>query len=238
MAAPRPWTVLAHEPIARLEENLWAVAGSLPRGGMNRRMSIVRLSDGRLVFHNAVPLEEPAMRDVEAFGRPAVLLVPNGLHRLDLHAWKRRYPQLAVICPRPARDRVARVVPVDGGWDALPRDPALEAVPLEGSKTGEAALVARSEGGGRASLLFGDTVMNIPHRGGAEGLLLRLLGSSGEAKVTRIARLLTVIDRAALASALDRLAATPGLVRLVPSHGELVTEDAPAVLRRVAAGLR
>jgi hypothetical protein len=238
MASPRPWTVLPHEPIARLEENLWAVSGSLPRGGMNRRMSIVRLGDGRLVLHNAVPLEEPAMRELEAFGRPACLVVPNGLHRLDLHAWKARYPALAVVAPAPARRRVEEIVPVDGGLELLPGDPALSAEPLEGSKVGEAALLVRSGGGARATLLFGDTVMNIPHRGGVEGLVLRLLGSSGGPKVTRIARMFTVADRAALAGALERLAATPGLVRLVPSHGEIVAADAPGVLRRVAAGLR
>src|SRR5689334_4092764 len=214
MAAPRPWTVLPHDPIQKLEENLWTVAGRLPRGPMNRRMSVVRLADGGLLFHNAIPLEERAMAEVEAFGRPAILVVPNGFHRLDLHAFRARYPALRVLCPAPARARVAAVTPVDGGWEALPRDPGVEAVPLDGSRWGEAALVVRSAGA-RASVLFGDTVMNIPHRPGVGGLVLRLVGSSGGAKVTRIARLLTVRDAGALAAALERLAATPGLARLV-----------------------
>jgi hypothetical protein len=34
------------------------------------------------------------------------------------------------------------------------------------------------------------------------------------------------------------LAATPGLVRLVPSHGAIVSERAAEVLREVAARLR
>jgi hypothetical protein len=126
---------------------------------------------------------------------------------------------------------------VDGAWDLLPRDGALEAVPLAGSRAGEAALVVRSGGGARASLLFGDTVMNLPHRPGLEGLLLRLLGSSGGPTVTRIARLFTVRDPRLLARALERLAATPGLVRLVPSHGDVVEVDAAGALRRVATAL-
>src|SRR5690349_21746025 len=114
MANPRPWTVLPHEPFEKLEDNLWTVAGRLPHGSMNRRMSAVRLGDGRLVLHNAVPLAEPAMRELEAFGTPSLLVVPNGFHRLDVHAWKERYPRLTVVCPPPSRLRVARAVAVDG----------------------------------------------------------------------------------------------------------------------------
>jgi hypothetical protein len=237
MAAPRPWTVLPHDPIQRLEENLWAVAGRLPRGPLNRRMSIVRLADGGLVFHNAVPLEESAMREVERFGRPAFLIVPNGFHRLDVHAWKARYPSLAVVCPPEQRARVAQKVAVDGGWERLPRGPALETVRLEGSRIGEAALLVRSGGGARASLVFGDTLFNVPHQPGVGGLILRLVGSSGGPKVTFIGRLFTVRDARALASHLERLASTPGLGRLVPSHGDVVESEAPVVLRAVAARL-
>jgi hypothetical protein len=135
------------------------------------------------------------------------------------------------------RRRVEQIVPVDGGWEVLPRDRGLEPIPLGGSRWGEAALIVRSAGGARASLLFGDAVMNLPHQPGLGGLALRLIGSTGGAMVTPLTRLVTVSDAHALAAALERLAATPGLVRLVPSHGDLVEEDAPGVLRAVAARL-
>lgn len=235
MTAPRPWIVLPHDPIEKLEENLWLVDGALPSGHMRRRMSIARLGDGRLAFHNAVPLDEPAMREIEAWGEPAILLVPNGLHRLDIHAWKARYPRLRVLCPTLAAARVRQVIPVDGHWDALPADPGFRAEPIEGSKAGEAVFIAEREG--RASLLFGDTVMNIPHLPGFDGFLFRLLGSTGGPRVTFIARLLMVADRRAVRAHLLRLAELPGLARLVPSHGQVVDHDAPSVLRGVAERL-
>ena len=234
MAKPRPWTVLPHEPFEKLEENLWTVAGRLPHASMNRRMSVVRLDGGRLVLHNAVPLAEPAMRELEAFGAPAVLVVPNGFHRLDVHAWKERYPRLSVICPPQSRLRVSRVVAVDGGWELLPRDPALEAIPIAAVRSGEAALVVRSAGGARASLLFGDTFMNIPHQRGLGGLVLRTFGSSGGPKVTAMAQFFTIRNRGATAGALLELAMTPGLVRLVPSHGNIVDHEPKDVLDAVA----
>ncbi len=234
MAKPRPWTVLPHEPFAKLEDNLWTVAGRLQHGSMNRRMSVVRLADGRLVLHNALPLAEPAMRELEAFGAPAVLVIPNGFHRLDVHAWKERYPSLCVICPPESRLRVSRVVAVDGGWELLPADPALEAIPIRAVRSGEAALVVRSAGGTRASLLFGDIFMNIPHRRGLSGFVLRTFGSSGGPKVAAMTELFTIRDRGATAGALLELALTPGLVRLVPSHGDIVDRDPKDVLDAVA----
>jgi hypothetical protein len=204
---------------------------------MNRRMAIVRLADGRLVFHNAVPLDEGSMQALAEWGRPAFLIVPTRFHRLDVHAFRERHRGLTVVCPDPARSHVEKKVAVDGGVALMPQDPALEVAALEGSRWNEWVLRVRSPGG-RVTLVFGDAVMNIPHRPGLEGLVLRLLGSSGGPKVTRMARLFSVADRGALAAHLERLATTPGLVRLLVSHGEDVTVDAPGVLARVAAALR
>jgi hypothetical protein len=235
MGTPRRWTVLPHDPIERLEDNLWAVEGALPRIALRRRMSIVRLGDGRLVFHNAVPLREPDMRAIEAWGRPSILLVPNGHHRLDIHAWKSRFPQVAVLCPAPVRRRVSEAVALTGTFAELPRDPALVPEPLAGTRTGEVAFAVRS--GARVSLLFGDAVFNVPHRGGAGGLVLRLLRSSGGPRVTPLFRRFVVSDPGALAASLERLSELPGLARLVPSHGAIVSRGAPEVLRAVALNL-
>ena len=55
-----------------------------PRGtGMDRRMSIIRLGDGRLVFHNAIPLDDHALAQVIAWGKPSILIVPMHLHATD-----------------------------------------------------------------------------------------------------------------------------------------------------------
>jgi len=235
MAPPRPWTVLRHGPVEALDENLWHVTSVLPRGPMDRRMTIARRADGRLLFHNAVPLDEPAMKALEARGEPAFLLVPNGFHRLDIHAWKARYPRCQVVAPPGSAAAVAKVLPVDLTADALPPDPTLEVQVLDGVRAREVVLVARGPKG--ASLVFGDAVMNVPDLPGAAGLLLRLLGTSGGPKVTRIARMLLVDDRDALAAHLARLAELPGLARLVPSHGPVVAARAPEVLRDVARRL-
>ncbi len=235
MAPPRPWTVLPHDPVVTHEDNLKSVTGTLPRGSMNRVMTIARLSDGRLAFHNAVPLEEPAMKALEAWGEPTFLLVPNGYHRLDIHAFKVRYPKLKLLCPAEVAKKVGEVAAVDGNFADFPKDRDVELITLRGGKIGEAVLLVRS--GAKTSLAFGDAVMNLPKLPGFEGFVLGLLGSTGKPKVTTIAKLAVVKDKAAMRAHLQDFAAMPGVTRLIPSHGAVIEGNGAQVLGQVAAEL-
>src|SRR5688572_694250 len=115
------WTVLPHEPIEKHSQNLWSVSGKMP-GGNQRRMTIAKRADGKLVIHNAIALNDDEMREVEAFGKPGYLVVPNGFHRMDALIYKQRYPELDVLCPQSARTKVSQLVPVAGHMNELPKD--------------------------------------------------------------------------------------------------------------------
>lgn len=234
----RPWTVLPHGPLEKLEPNLWAIEGTLrmPAGELPRRMCIARLGGGQLLLMNGIPLREEAMREVEAFGKPAFLLVPNGYHRLDIAAYKQRYPRLRVLAGEGSRKRIEKKVPVEGSWNDAPRDPDVSVESLGGTKVDEAVVSVRSDG--RVSLcFFGDALMNVPRAPGLGGLVFRLLGSTGRPGVTPIARWFIVGDRAIFREHLLRLARRPGLRRLIPCHGGIVDDDAAAVLRGIAEEL-
>ncbi len=233
----RPWTVLPHDRIERLEDNLWVVEGDLPDMPMplRRRMAVARLADGRLCIHNAIALDEDGMRDLEAWGRPALLIVPNGWHRLDAHAYKTRYPDLVVLAPRAMRRRVEAAVPVDGDYTAFPADPDVRLEHLDGLGAREGVLIVRSglyrE---RTTLCFADALFNLSHLPGFWGFVYRLLGSSGGPRMTRLSRLALLKDERAFAAHLRRLAEIEGLSRLVVAHGNIIHQGAPEVLRAVA----
>ena len=229
------WSVLPYTPIVRLEENLWTVEGEVPSMPLRRRMTVFRLSDGRLIIHSAMALDDDDMAAIEGLGRPAVLVVPSGYHRMDAPHYKARYPDIQVLCPKPSAKRVAQVVSVDGHYDALPEDDSLGYEVLDGLKSGESVFIARSEG--RVTLVFNDALFNHPHAPGFKGLLIRLMGSTGGPRVTRVMRMLDVSDRAALAAHLLRLAATPGLDRIVPGHGDVIDASPGEVLTAVAHAL-
>jgi hypothetical protein len=232
----RPWTVLPHRPLQQLDENLWAVEGDVPGiAGLRRRMSIVRRSDGGLLFFNAVPVDDATLAQVRGLGTPAILVIPQHLHMMDAHAFRGRLG-VRVFAPATTRALVAERVAVDGSFEDIPADPAVAVVTAAGFRTGEGMALVRS--GPRVSLVVADVVLNVPHGRGVAGLAFRLLGLTGDrARLPLPVRLRVVGDRRALRAQLEELARTPDLARIVPSHGAVVDRDPAGVLREIAASL-
>ena len=173
------------------------------------------------------------MAELEAWGTPAVMVVPNGWHRLDARIFKDRYPGLTVLCPRGARGKVSQVVPVDGSYDQLEGDAAVRLFHVDGVKQTEGVLEVRSDDG--VTLVFNDLIFNLPHMPGLFGLIYRLVGSTGGPRVTRIGKLVMIKDRRAVADHLLRLADTPDLRRVIVSHGAMESTDPAGMLRAAAA---
>jgi len=235
MTEATPWKVLPHGPIEALSERLRVVEGALPGMPLKRLMSAIKLDDGTLVIHSAIALDPSTQKELEAWGEPRILLVPCAWHRLDAPAYKSRYPSIAVHCPDGARKKVGRVVPVDGGYDALPATPPVVVRELDGVLRREGYLELTDDAG--VTLIFNDAVFNQPHLPGTFGFVYKLIGSSGGPRVPGLVRLAMVRDKRALRAQLERLAETPRLARVVMSHGLRVDDEPAAFLRQVAATL-
>lgn len=227
----RDWKVLEHGPIERLAENIWWVQGALPGMSLRRAMVIVRLHDGRLVIHNGIALESSAMKEIESWGRPAFLIVPNGAHRLDATAYKARYPELKLLCPKGSRERVEEVVPVDGMYEDFPADETVRFEMLHGVADAEGAMIVRSTDG--ESVVLNDAMFNMDRKRDPLGFFFTtLLGSAPGPRVSRLAKLLFIKDKRALRQDFDRFAELPSLVRLIVAHEKVATgPDARAALR-------
>jgi hypothetical protein len=226
------WTVLRHDPIEKLTDNLWRVRGYMRGGKTQRQMMLARMTDGRILVHNAIALDGAEMKELEAWGTPAVIFVPNGYHRQDALIWKQRYPDALVVAPAGARKRVEQVVPVGAVTEDAPRDATVALAPIPGMP-GESVLEVRS--GDDVSVVFCDAIMNLPKI----RLPMRLLlGPTGKVAAPRFARWVMMKDKRAVAAYLDRLAETPGLRRVLVAHGRPITVDAPGALRAVARQLR
>ena len=231
------WKVLPHGPLEALDEGILAVVGQLkmPLMELPRRMTVVRLRDGRLVVWSAISLDEPGMSRLEAEGRPSFLVVPSDHHRLDAAAWKARYPELVVVAPLGARDKVAEVVPVD---TCVPEfgDPAVRFVAVPGTRDHEAALIVHRPAG--TTLVVNDVIANIRDPKGIGGWLLERMGFAGdEAHVPGPVRLAVVKDRAALRDQLLHWAEIHDLRRIVVAHGDVIESEPRQVLRDLAARL-
>lgn len=237
---PKPhleWKVLPHGPIKEIDPGILVVEGEIPMPLMDlpRRMTIIRLASGDLLIWSAICLKEAAMEKIEAYGRPAFLVVPSDHHRLDAGAWKHRYPALKVVTPPGSRDRTEKVVDVDSTVPDF-GDPDVRMVAVPGTGEEEAALVVRRPGG--TTLVVNDLVGNIRHASGFGGWVLRKMGLAGDkAQVPKTTEMTIVESKKALSEQLLKWAAMPELKRIVVSHGDIIEEAPQAVLRELAASL-
>lgn len=228
------WKVLPHGPIEELTENVWRVEGELPQLSMRRVMTVARRSDGRLVIHSAMALDEPSMRAIEAWGTPAFLLIPHSRHRMDAPRYKARYPGIRVLATQGVVAKANEVVPVEGTYADFPGDDTVRLEMLHGIKDAEGAMIVRSADG--VTVVLNEVVFDLrPRRELLMRVMTKVLGLGPGPRVTRVVKLELVRDAKALRADLERLAATPDLKRLIVSHEKLSTGLAAAAALRKAA---
>ena len=222
------WTVLPHKPLQKPEENLWVVEGKL--GPIRRKMVVVRLADKRLVIWNGVALQEPEMKELEAWGTPAFLVVPHGGHRQDARIYKQRYPSLTVLAPPGGKAKVEEVVAVDR-TDGDVGDPGVTLSFPACTAERDTIMTVQHPGGG-TTLVLNDLVMNSRHGKGFGGFMFKLIGfTSNGPQVSLPTRLLLVKDKKGCKTLLQQLAATPSLKRVILSHGDTLESGAAEGLR-------
>jgi hypothetical protein len=227
--------VTRHDPIEKLEDNLWTVQGDVPGIPFKRRMFIVKRSDGSLMFYgSAVPLEDALLAEVTAWGHPSILLVPHDQHMIDARAFSEKLG-LRVYGPKACEAKMRERAEIAGMVEDIPADPWAEVVAVTGAKTGEPAVIVKSSNGQRVSVLIADAIQNNPR--GSVGWLPRLMGFAGGPKVVPVFKMMFIKDKAALKRQLNEWADLPGLVRVAPCHGDAVTNGAGASLKEAAASL-
>jgi hypothetical protein len=227
------WKVLPHGPLEQLSPSILTVVGelSMPLTKFERRMTVVRLRDRRLIIYSAIALDETQMRVLEDFGTVAFMVVPNHLHRNDAAIWKTRYPQMIVVAPRGAKKAVEEVVPVDTTEPDF-GDPSVRFIPVAGTQERDCVLECEDDSG--ITLITNDIIGHMPH---GSGWFLRFIGFAGhKPQVPRVVRLAVVKDKRALRSQLEAWA-TPKLARIVMSHGQTIADDPARALRDMAAAL-
>ena len=230
------WKVLPHGKLSEIDPGILTVTGELhvPME-LPRRMTVVRLNDSRLVIFSAIALDEGEMARLEAYGRPAFLIVPSDKHRLDARIWKDRYPAMQVVAPEGARAKIEKIVPVDTVAPDF-EDPNVQFVAVPGTRGKEAALVARTPNG--TTLVLNDLVGNIRNEAGVGGWLLRMAGFAGKrAQIPRVVKMALIKDPNALRAQLLQWAEIESLKRILVSHGSPIEESPHQTLRELARSL-
>lgn len=224
--------VKPHGPLAEVVPGLWQVTGS---GVMPRNMAVARMPGGGLWLHSVVALDEAGMAALEALGTPEVLVVPNGYHRMDIGVYKARYPKARVVAPAASRKKVEEVVPVDATCEEVAGDLGVTVLVPQGATPFELMYELPVEGG--RALVCADLLFNLTQAPpGFQGFVLKYVTASiGPLKISRVFRMLALVDRATYGRWVGSIADRPGLRALCVGHGDAVTGDVSGALREASA---
>jgi hypothetical protein len=228
------WIVSEHGALEEVTDGILTVQATIkmPLGHFPRRMTVVRLANGGSAIWSGIPLDRESMKRLEAAGKPHFLIVPNAHHRLDIRAWKARYPDALVLAPDGARRVVEEACPVEGNQTAL-SDPDARLVIVEGTGNGEFAFhVKRAEG---TTLIVNDIIAYVAHPHGMMAkLMARIMGFGvHEPQTPRVIKRMLIKDKRALASQLSHWSREKELRRIIPSHGDIIA-NASETLSRLA----
>ncbi|CAM2069693.1 DUF4336 domain-containing protein [Sulfidibacter corallicola] len=192
------------------------------------RMTVVRLTDGSLLLHSPIPIDDDLAAKLAELGPVAYLVAPNCFHHLYIGPAKERYPQ-ATVMGAPGLAEKRPDLHLDG---VLGRDTPeeLEAefrfVMIEGApQMNEVVMFHRAS----ATLIVCDLIFNIHEvKGLVTKVMLCCAGAHKRTAQSRVWRMLTKNRKAAgrsVASLLDL-----PFDRVVPSHGLLVETEARQTL--------
>jgi hypothetical protein len=220
--------------LTQLAEQLWCAeqAQTLPGGvQIPTRMTVLGLSDGRLVLHSPIAMDDALAEEVTRLGTVTDIVAPNCLHHLYLAGAAARFPRAQVHGPPGLREKRP-----DISFHSVlsDRPPAtwgeeIDLLLLAGQpRINELAFLHRRS----RTLIVSDFVFHMLRpQGFATGLLLRMFGTHRRLARSRLWHLYTRDRRAARRS--ERALLEWQFERLVMAHGEPVLGEAHQALSQL-----
>jgi len=214
-----------------LDENLWVVERPQTFYGLpvGTRMTVIRLSGGRLLLHSPVALDPELRTELDALGRVCLAVAPNRVHHLYAGAVTLVYPEARLwVAPGLERKRPdLRFVALLG--DEAPEEwrGEVDQVFFRGRPyENEVVFFHRAS----RTLILCDLAFNFgPRTAMPTRLLMKLLRSYGRFGPSKLDPLL-IRDRDAARQSLKHILAWD-FDRIVVAHGEVLESGGREALR-------
>ena len=223
--------MLRLDSLKPLANDIWIAERSQTFYGLpvGTRMTVIRLSGGRLLLHSPVALDSKLQAELDAIGRVSYVVAPNRLHHLYAGEVAKVYPEARLwVAPGLERKRPdLAFVAVLGDeppeeWREEVWQTFFRGRPYEN----EVVFFHRSS----RTLILCDLAFNFGPRAAAPTrLLMKLLRSYGRFGPSKLDPLL-IRDRDAARQSLERILAWD-FDRVVVAHGEVLESGGREALR-------
>ena len=217
--------------------NVWARTAPLSLMGiqLGTRMSIVRLTNGKLWMHSPIELTSPLTNEINSLGEVSYIVCPNVLHHLYAKAAKEAYPHARIYAPHTLRGK-RKDLEIDEDLSSSPPSgwaEDLEQETILGSMLNETVFYHKPS----RTLIATDLVENfknvehLPTR-----VFLKLAGAYQRVGFSRPLRFL-YRNRKKARTSIDRILNWP-FERVIIAHGDVISENARDSIMRALAWLK
>lgn len=203
-----------------LDRNLWEITGEW-RNKFGRRMTVIRLQDGRLVIHNAFRLKQDDLEWLKSLGAPAFIVAPNKFHCSDAGWMAEKFPEAELFVPKsqiPAFQR-SGFRPKDVNVD-FPGEfgGELRCIPMQGTRFEEAAFIHIPS----RTLILCDLSFNMGHVfSGLSKWIMEWNQVPGRFGPTRLTKLVFTKDQPSLIASYEALL-KEDFDRVIVNHGDVL----------------
>ncbi|MDZ4082482.1 MAG: DUF4336 domain-containing protein [Bdellovibrionales bacterium] len=218
-----------HAP-RQLDAGLWEITGEW-RTKFARRMTVIRLLDGRLVIHNAIHLRRHDLDWLKSLGTVSLIVAPNIFHTSDAGWMKTQFPDATLFVPgrKLADFKKAGHEAFDTELE-FPEELANELLylPSKGTSIQEAIFLHRPS----KTLILTDLAFNMPDvYHGFEKVVMGWNKVGGRFGPTRALKWIFTKDRPALLETYRQILALD-FERIIVNHGNILERNGRDELRK------
>ena len=203
-------------------DGVWTISYQFGNFGMriSTRMTVIRLADGSLFAHSAVPLTAEQQSALDALGPLRFIVAPSAMHHMFVPRLARLYPQAQIYGTKGALAKHPELPQMQliPGDDTAPWAGQLQCLPAKGLSTLDETIWFHPHSG---SLIVTDILqcwqgpLSLPVR-----MYLGLTGGHERLTVPRTVRLL-VKDKAAVQSWARQIESLP-VQRVILLHNSII----------------
>ncbi len=106
-----------YESLVSHGSGLWTRNGDWYGTSFRRRMTVMALTAGDLIIHNAFRLADSDLAELRALGNVVGIVVPNAFHGDEAGWLSEQFPQARVFAPQASRKKFKKIYRVDGSLE-------------------------------------------------------------------------------------------------------------------------
>jgi Domain of unknown function (DUF4336) len=216
----------------QLDENIWEITGEW-RTKFARRMTVVRLRNGRLFIHNAIQLRKHELDWLKSLGNVALIVAPNTFHCSDAGWMKSQFPDADLFVPATKVNEFKKIgLNAHNTETDFPEEIAAELlyIPSKGTSIHEAIFLHRPS----KTLILTDLAFNMPDiYQGFERMVMKWNKVGGRFGPTRALKWVFTKNQRDLLDTFRQILSLD-FHRIIVNHGEVLEpngKNAPEILR-------